>query len=72
MIYFRVTYDFLLTNGLKEYYFALENFYRPILPVEMKAKVILMSFVLISLALVYAVKGILRLAGVMMGRYAEA
>lgn len=38
----------------------------------MKAKVILMSFVLISLALVYAVKGIVRLAGVMMGRYAEA
>lgn len=38
----------------------------------MKAKVILMSLVVISLALVYAVKGIFRLVGVMMGRYAEA
>jgi hypothetical protein len=38
----------------------------------MKAKVILMSFVLISLALVYAVKGIFRLARVMMGHQVSA
>ncbi len=34
----------------------------------MKANVIVMSFVLIVLAVVYAFKGIFRLAGIMMGR----
>ncbi|MFM2376179.1 MAG: hypothetical protein RLZZ165_1276 [Bacteroidota bacterium] len=38
----------------------------------MKAKVILMSIVLVSLAVVFVVKGIARLASVMVGRRAEA
>lgn len=38
----------------------------------MKVKVVLMSLVLISLALVYTVKVIFRLAGVMMGRQVGA
>lgn len=34
----------------------------------MKANLFVMSFVLIALAVVYAVKGVFRLAGLMMGR----